>query len=237
MTKRLLIHVEGATEKSFVQALLAPHLQERNQIIAAARIFGSSANTLRGGVTAWSAVKKGIASHLKEDTSAFATVMVDYYAMPATGGRAWPGRSLANAAAHAQKAKTIQDALALDIATSEGDQLATRFIPYVAMHEFESLLFSDCKAFAKSIGHPQWESELIAVQQSAGGDPEKINDSILTAPSKRIEKIFAQHQRRYDKPFHGNLAALEIGLTIMRRECHGFNQWLTHLEGIGKLTP
>jgi Domain of unknown function (DUF4276) len=234
MTKRLLIHVEGATEKSFVQALLAPHLFKQSQIVADARIFGNSANTLRGGVTAWSAVKKGIVTHLKEDTSAYATVMVDYYAMPASGGRAWPSRALANDSEHSQKAKTIQDALALDIAASDGEQLAARFIPYVAMHEFESLLFSDCVAFANAIGQEAWESELVAIRQDAGNDPEKINDSVLTAPSKRIEKIFTKHKRRYDKPFHGNLAALEIGLATMRRECAGFNQWLTCLEDIGK---
>lgn len=233
MTTRLLIHVEGATEKSFVQELLAPYLFERSHIAADARIFGNSANTLRGGVTAWSAVKKGIAAHLKADAAAFATLMVDYYAMPASGGREWPGRAPSNLLAHTHKAQNIQTALTQDMAQTESVDVATRFIPYVAMHEFESLLFSDCSAFARSIGHVDWASELTAIRVAAANDPEKINDSALTAPSKRIKKIFTAHQRRYDKPFHGNLAAREIGIETMRQECHGFNEWLSRLETIG----
>jgi hypothetical protein len=233
MTTRLLIHVEGATEKSFVQELLAPYLFERSHIAADARIFGNSANTLRGGVTAWSAVKKGIAAHLKADASAFATLMVDYYAMPSSGGREWPGRAQSDSLAHMHKAQNIQTHLVQDIEQSEGRSIARRFIPYVAMHEFESLLFSDCGAFARSIGQALWEADFLAVRLAAANDPEKINDSVLTAPSKRIEKIFTTHQRRYDKPFHGNLAASEIGIETIRKECHGFNQWITRLEQIG----
>jgi hypothetical protein len=36
--------------------------------------------------------------------------------------------------------------------------------------------------------------------------------------------------RRYQKPLLGTLAALEIGLGAMRRECPHFGSWLDRLE-------
>ena len=56
--------------------------------------------------------------------------------------------------------------------------------------------------------------------------PEDINDSPLTAPSKRIEELYPGYQ----KTLHGPLALLEIGLPALRRECRHFGGWLTRLE-------
>lgn len=55
--------------------------------------------------------------------------------------------------------------------------------------------------------------------------PEEINDSPEAAPSKRIVDIFP----RYEKPPMGSLAAIEIGLEAIRRECPHFNAWLNRL--------
>ncbi|MCW0219964.1 MAG: DUF4276 family protein, partial [Prosthecobacter sp.] len=56
--------------------------------------------------------------------------------------------------------------------------------------------------------------------------PEEINDSPLTAPSKRIEELVPG----YEKPLLGALAILEIGLDTLRKECPNFCQWLEKLE-------
>jgi hypothetical protein len=45
-----------------------------------------------------------------------------------------------------------------------------------------------------------------------------IDDSPVTAPSKRVARLV----RRYEKPLFGTLAALEIGLPTIRRECPHF---------------
>ena len=58
--------------------------------------------------------------------------------------------------------------------------------------------------------------------------PEDINDSPHTAPSKRIQNLFPG----YDKPIHPLLAAQDIGLDAIRRECPLFNDWVTCLESI-----
>jgi hypothetical protein len=101
----------------------------------------------------------------------------------------------------------------------------SRFVPFVAMHEFEGLLFSDCHAFADAIGMLQFEQKLKAVRD-AFQTPEEINDSPQTAPSKRIAAIVPGYQ----KPLYGVLAAIAIGLETIRASCPHFARWLTQLE-------
>jgi hypothetical protein len=56
--------------------------------------------------------------------------------------------------------------------------------------------------------------------------PEDINDSFETNPSKRIEDVVPG----YEKPFLGNLAALEIGFQKIRTQCGHFDGWIKTLE-------
>jgi hypothetical protein len=95
------------------------------------------------------------------------------------------------------------------------------------MHEFEGLLFSDCEAFARAIGQESVAGDLRKIRDKFN-TPEEINDSTLTAPSRRIASLLPQ----YDKPLLANVAALEIGLKKMRKECPHFEQWLTTLENL-----
>ncbi|WP_290600261.1 DUF4276 family protein [Anabaena sp. AL93] len=36
----------------------------------------------------------------------------------------------------------------------------------------------------------------------------------------------------YDKPLHGSLIAMDIGLDTIRKQCQHFDKWLTRLENI-----
>ena len=100
-----------------------------------------------------------------------------------------------------------------------------RFIPYIIMHEFEALLFSDPYNFAKGIGQEELADRFQEIKDSFPS-PEEINDSPQTAPSKRVVNIIP----RYEKPLMGTLAILEIGLETIRQECHFFDTWLSLLE-------
>ena len=101
----------------------------------------------------------------------------------------------------------------------------SRFIPFVTMHEFEALLFSDCERFARGIGQPEMTSPLQEIR-NAFSNPEEIDDSPDTAPSKRVIALIPGYQ----KPLMGTLAALEIGLVAMRTECPHFDAWVKRLE-------
>ena len=224
---RLLIHVEGETEETFVKEVLAQHLYSCGYLGVSARLVGNSRQReRRGGIRAWTTVKRDIVRHLKEDPECLATTMVDYYALPQTGERAWPGRELAGRLPFRQKASTVQAAVLSDVSAAMGKGFdPKRFVPYVTMHEFEALLFSDCDRFARGIGRPELASKLQEIRDGFE-TPEEIDDSPVTAPSKRVAGLMPG----YEKPLMGTLAALEVGLAAIRSQCPHFQTWLLQLE-------
>jgi hypothetical protein len=228
---RVLIHVEGETEERFVNEILAPRLISAGFKNVGARIIGHSHQRIhRGGIRAWSTVRKDIVNHLREDSKCLATTMFDYYALPQAGDKAWPGRKDAGMLPFnnkaVTKAVTIETALSADIRREMGDGFdPRRFIPFVVMHEFEGLLFSDCDAFSRGIGHPELFNKFQEIRDEFSS-PEEINDSPETAPSKRVQKLFPG----YDKPLMGTLAVRKIGLAAIRGQCPHFNSWLEQLE-------
>ena len=224
---RLLIHVEGETEEAFVNEVLASHLYGCGYTKVSARLVGNARQRdRRGGIRAWSVVRRDILHHLKEDAGCLSTTMVDFYALPQTGVAAWPGRAEAAQAAFAAKASAVESALLADICNEMGVGFnPRRFVPYVMMHEFEGLLFSDAARFAQGIGRPELSPKFQAIRDEFA-TPEEINDSPTTAPSKRILKLVPG----YEKPLMGTLAVLEIGLEAIRQECPLFRGWIERLE-------
>ena len=104
-----------------------------------------------------------------------------------------------------------------------------RFIPYVQMHEFEGLLFSNPSQLAYALRRQDLAQQFWAIRKDFE-TPEHIDDSPVTAPSKRIQNLFP----RYRKVQMGETAAKAIGLRKIRQQCPLFNAWLDKLE---KLTP
>jgi hypothetical protein len=151
--------------------------------------------------------------------------MVDYYGLPTD----WPGRTEASKRNSASgKAEFVEAALVENVAEEVGAKFdQRRFVPLVMMHEFEALLFSDPDRFAQGIGMASLAQGFHKIR-NAFECPEDINDSSVTAPSKRIEKLYPA----YEKPLFGVIAALEIGLPKMRQECPHFNGWLERLESL-----
>ena len=225
---RLLVHVEGQTEENFVNQILGPHLYARGYVAVSARLLGNARQRdRRGGIRGWDSVRKDIVRHLRQDPGSLFTTMVDYYALPQSGSRAWPGREVASRLPFAQKALTVERAISEDIRREMGDGfMPDRFIPFVTMHEFEGWLFSDCERFSRGIGRPELADAFQEIRDQFAS-PEEINDSPVTAPSKRVEQLV----QGYQKPLYGLLAALEIGLDAIRRECPHFRTWLETLEG------
>jgi len=224
---RLLIHVEGETEETFVNEVLGPHLYSRGYTRVSARLMGNARQRdRRGGIRPWSSVKEDIVTHLREDPQCLASCMVDYYALPQNDERAWPGRKAAGRLLFPQKAPTIQEALLAEICNAMGTSFdSRRFLPYVMMHEFEALLFSDCERFAQGIGRPDLAPRFQQIR-NAFETPEEIDDSPATAPSKRVLALVPG----YEKPLMGTLAVLEIGLEAIRAQCPHFRSWLGRLE-------
>ena len=218
----LVVHVEGQTKESFVNGLLRPHLGALGYSAVRPSFIGGR----QGGITSWTLACGDIVKHLQEDETCVATTMVDYYQLPQGGAAEWPGRARASGLPHADKAGTIARALSASVGDQMGpDFLENRFVPFVMMHEFEGLLFSDCEAFTRAISYPQLLADFQGIRDGFAS-PEEIDDSPTGAPAKRIEALVP----RYQKPHMGVLAAKAIGLPRMRAECPHFEEWVAFLE-------
>lgn len=205
---RLAVSVEGETEEDFVNGTLAHHLQ-RNGVYATPILLGRARYGVGGGGDVRLDRLAREMRYLQRSFDAV-TSLVDFYGFRDKGSR-------------------TADELVLAIQERIG-QSDERFVfPYVQLHEFEGLLFSDVRAFGKALdGVPL--SELAAIR-SEFPTPEDINDDPATAPSKRIGRLIP----RYRKRLHGPSIADEIGLDTIRKECARFDVWLRRLESLDKL--
>ena len=225
---RLLVHVEGQTEEAFVKRLLAPHFGHRGFVSVDARIMGHSRQRgRRGGVRSWISFREELIRQLKSDRHLFHTSMVDFYGMPAEGNRAWPGRQEAAKMPQDRRGQHLAQQMLADLHTTRPGE--ERFVPFVTMHEFEALLFSDCEAFARALAMPELTEPLRDIRNQFES-PEHINDAPETAPSKRVEALHP----RYAKVTDGTAAAEEVTLAKMTQQCPHFANWLHRLETLAR---
>ena len=225
---RMIVLVEGQTEETFANQVLAGDLYGYGYTSVGARMIGKArSRARRGGIVPWTAMRKTITDLLKEDTGRFVTTMVDYYGLL----QDWPGRAESSSQALLNKAYTVESALSADIEEVMGASFnPDRFVPYVMMHEFEAMLFSDCELFSVGIGRPEHSLSFQEIRD-AFASPEEIDDSPNTAPSKRIRELVTDYQ----KPVDGLIAVQEIGLDTIRGESAHFREWLERLEELPRL--
>ena len=218
---RVMAVVEGQTEQVFVRDVLAPWLWDASGVEFVASPAGVPGK--KGG-NVYAKVRRDILNHLKNPYFNFVTTFFDFYGMPSK----WPGRKEANSKSHANKAGCVEKAIRADIAKNVDKKATGKFRPYVQMHEYEALLFSEPTALAEVMRNEDAVAELVAIREEFQS-PEEINDSQQTAPSKRVETIFPF----YNKPYHGVLAAKRITVEKMLEECPHFREWLTWLQSLG----
>ena len=222
---RLNIVCEGQTESAIVKTILSPHLATFN-VGVSAPIIGTSGK--KGGNVTLKRLRENVRDCLIQDRSSFCTTFVDFYGIDDN----FPGKKEASSVSSlSDKQDVVCDAFADKLAQSLDEGPMRRFIPYVQMHEFEALLFSNPVALAMSIGKPELQNDLTAIREQFQ-TPEHINDNQNTAPSERILQLTS----RYRKPLVGVLAALQIGLSRMRQECPLFDAWLKKLENLPPLS-
>jgi len=220
---RVFVVVEGLTEESFINEVLAPVLWPC-EVYLTPIILGSPGH--KGGNPNYARVKKDVVVQLKQDRTAYCSTMLDFRGL----GKGFPGMPLPANLPSLDKVIHIEQAVKADIVAEVPDNLRPdlRFLPYLQLHEYEGLLFSDPVAFAGGIYRPN----LAASFQKIRGEfptPEDINDGPDTAPSKRVLTLHPE----YRKPLYGSLAALQVGINMMRQECPHFREWVEQLEALG----
>ena len=223
--RRLNFVVEGQTEEAFVNGVLRPHLGSYD-IVATARCVTTRRDRRRpdrvhrGGLPDYGKARRDPERWMAEDGGAVFTTMFDLYALPED----FPGF------AEARRLNDPYERVASLEAALSADVGGHRLIPYLQLHEFEALLFSDPAKFDwEYLEHDRQIARLVEIAE-AHESPELIDDGLETAPSKRI----AQHipEYAYQKASAGPLIAQRIGIDRMRERCPHFAEWLGRLESL-----
>ena len=219
---RLHAVVEGQTEETFFRRTLVPFLGERSIVADAHRVTTGrrGPRMYRGGFVKYEHLQQDLVLWMKQDQHADAwfTTMIDLYRLPQDVPGFGESRAIRDPI---KRVELLESRL-----KSEVDH--RRFIPYIQLHEFEALLFSEPASF--EIAFPDRSAEiasLVEIRRNAVS-PEHIDDGAETAPSVRICRILPN----YVKPLSGPIIAHEIGLPRIRQECAHFNAWVNALLGL-----
>ena len=223
---RLNITAEGQTEERFVKQTLSNHFGIFNISTDVRCVLTSKDKRKhhRGGLISYSKAKKDILTWLKEDNNSDArfSSMFDLYALP-TDFPGFEGSQKINDPY--EKIKYLESAFAKDI-----DDI--RFIPYIQLHEFETLLFSKPEVLEIEYFEHKNSIEKLKNIVKEIGNPELINDNPDTAPSKRIIKLIPEYE--YNKVSVGATVAGKIGIENLKINCKHFNDWILKLEALSK---
>ncbi|MBI5695338.1 MAG: DUF4276 family protein [Nitrospirae bacterium] len=217
--KNILVLVEGQTEERFIKDVLAPHLWSRGKhpipsVITTKRV--KSGNDFTGGFTGYGKVENDLRRLLQDTAAVSVTTFIDYYALPSD----FPGMDSRPVDNPLGRVRHVE-------ATWRKHVDHPRFRPYLMVHEFEALLFSKPDELCNALSQPQKLDKFKAIRDEFAS-PEDINDSPITAPSKRIIGIIPAYQ----KVVYGALVSKRIGLEVLRNECPHFSEWLGWLESL-----
>ena len=224
--KQLNIFCEGPTEHGFCSQVLRPHLFPHGDGLIHTLAVGVKNHHHVYGIgkqTKYERVRKFIRNTIKdrEGKNVYFTTFFDLYALPTD----FPGKdaNVRNPANPTPYVLALEDAFRQDINYH-------RFIPYLQLHEYETMLFADPDAFRISFENCEEEVKQLTVIADSEPSIEHINDSRDTAPSKRIIGVIPEYDGR--KSSAGPDIAAYIGIATIREKCPHVHSWLVQLENI-----
>jgi hypothetical protein len=176
---RVLILVEGPTERAIVEHVFAPVLGGKG-VFLFPRVVGKPGH--KGG-NKFAAVRRELKALYFQEPNSIVAMLFDYYGLPDD----WPGLTKAKGKSPYDIPSLIEPAIAEAVALDIGRTFSPkRFIPYIQLHEIESLLFAGPGEMARVFQQPGPEIRFAGIVHECGGC-ELINDNPVTAPSKRIQ--------------------------------------------------
>ncbi len=216
--KRLYIIVEGQTEEEFVNSLLIPFFTSIGiHNVSPLLLSTGSKHKQKGGGLNYDRFKYNIESKLKSEKDIIVTSLIDFFKLDTSFPKFEESKKI-NDKDKVQRVDFLEKAIAENI-NSE------RFIPYIQLHEFEGLLFSDTKGFdyLDKIDDDGREKLYSIVRENP--NPELLNDGLQTAPSKRLNDLIPA----YDKSIDGPIIAIENTLATTMKKCPRFKNWIETL--------
>lgn len=211
--KRLIIIVEGQTEQEFVKVILRPYFHTKG-------IFDISTFPIKqskGGLSKYKHIKTDILNCIYQSNTII-TTLIDFYGLPNDFPNFGETINIDN---KIQKVEFLERALEQDLEKSKNNKF-DNFLPYIQLHEFEALVFSSKESILSN-----FESSKIATLEiekifTEFDNPEEINNSVNTAPSKRLKK----HIKGYNKVVDGVRIIKQTGINTILKKCPRFRGWL-----------
>ena len=210
----VIVVVEGQTEEEFVNESLRPWLNSQSVFDVRAIKIRSSRDA-KGGNIGYQKFKNDVTRLLKHEKDVLVTSLIDFFRLPPSFPQYDEARKITD---KVKKVEFLENAIAADIDSQ-------RFIPYIQMHEFEALLYTNVEGF-KFLPELDLRQiiEIEAIIQKFP-NPEQINDHPETAPSKRLKKIYPG----YKKVLHGNFIIMENTFSALLEKCPRFRHWATSI--------
>lgn len=228
--KAKIVHIlcEGQTEQGFVAEVLRPYLLTHGVSgVKSTIVHTNRKKNARGGLLTYSQAATDLEVLCKTNSDGvyerhIITTMFDLYALPDD----FPAYEASKVFV-----EPYRRVAALETAFSEtiNDR---RFIPYIQLHEFEALLFCGIEHLEKHYPGSEKRCRQLMHDLEEAGNPELINNSPDTAPSKRIIRAIEGNRKQYynyNKPVTGKAITKIIGIDRLRAQCRHFDEWIEKL--------
>ena len=214
--------VEGQSEEAFVKQTLAPWLAQSSVFVQGPVVLWTkrlpAGGGYRGGVGSWEQVRKNLAPLLR-DGDAWVTTLIDFYGLP---------EDLPGLAQHKGQGLAREQVINVQSEMAGAFGHPPRFLPFLALHEFEAWMFVEPAVVSAHFGSPALAARLAAEIPEPGG-PEAINHGPDSHPSVRLSR----HCPSYKKTSDGPTVLGKIGIPAIRDRCPHFAGWLARLEALG----
>lgn len=232
--KQIILHIvcEGQTEESFVKKVLQPYLRSYGIVAKPILVTTNRSKRAQGGIVNFSHVERDIQDTLKLWSSNnyehhVVTTFIDYYALPNDFPRFSEAQKYFEPY---QRVECLEQALGERIHSS-------RFLPYIQLHEFETLVLCGYQYLAAYYPDCKGLEEKLKKEFTSQENPEFIDGGTTTAPSKRILRLLeSTYKKKYNKPFMGAYVTAQVGIERLRELCFHFNQWVAQIIALADAT-
>ncbi len=226
----LYIVAEGHGEEAFIRQVLAPYLGAHGVFASTHRVTTCDKERRVGGRTERNLQRGGVLTyqHIRDDIrrlsaqhgrrGAWISTLIDLYHLPNDFPEYARGQQLADPYA---RADALEAAMVADLP-------GCRVLPYIQVHEFEALLFTDLARLAYLCDDRQRRALDALIASTAGTEPERVNGGENTHPAARIEAV----RPRYSKPRDVPNTLKEIGLQTLLARTQRFAAWVRRLESL-----
>ncbi len=227
----IYVVVEGQSEESFVNNILKPYFTPNNILLKAEQVITGKDKygaIFKGGGNSYKLYRKHIKNKIKncgKQKNCYITTMIDFYGLP----NDFPKFNEIKQADIYEKVKFLEKSFFDDIQTNN-------FIPYIQLHELETLLYCDIDKICDEFFDLNIKNlkEQITKNIQEFDNIELINNSKETSPSKRLNRL--TKQAYCGRKITSSTSILnKIDINVMLQRCEHFRKWIERLNMLANI--